>query len=199
MDWECNILTKYEKKNVFEEYYPLILDYGRKEVVLQKSQEYSCNINYFYLFQPFYYKDVIFSFFVSFFEKPIFKNFNSKNSDLEQEIVIQISAFFRKQNKYGPEQISVAILDEQFIVIMISGLLTPFLKEFINIDRQKALTVEKAFIMQAEAVLKEIFSKHFNGNLYKPLIYFDKNNDKLIVLSPLSKDKWTNFLDRMCT
>ena len=44
----------------------------------------------------------------------------------------QISTYFRKQNKYGPEQISVAILDEQFISIIISGLLTPFLRELVK-------------------------------------------------------------------
>ena len=199
MDWECEIVFKYGKRNVCEEYYPLLLDYARKTVVPHKSQDYSCHITYFYLFQPIYYQDMICSFFVSFFDKPIFKNFNLEHSALEQEIVTQISAFFRKQNKYGPEQISVAILDEQFIVIMISGLLTPFLREFVNNDSPDALVIEKVFIMQTNKVLEEIFIKYFNTKPHEPFIYFDKNNDKMIVLSSLSKDKWMKFLDRMYT
>lgn len=196
-DWECEIVTKYGKNNVLEEYHPLLLDYVRQKILPSKSQDYSCDITYFYFFQPFYYKDTIFNFFVTFFDKSIFKNFNSKNSALEQEIVIQISTFFHTQNKYGPEQISVAILDDQFMVIMISGLLTPFLRKLVNGDARNILTIEKVFILQAEIVLEEIYNKHFYGKLYKPLIYFDKNNDKLIILSALSKDKWMDFFNKM--
>ena len=38
---------------------------------------------------------------------------------------------------------------------MISGLLTPFLREFINTDSEGALIIEKIFIMQTKKVLEE--------------------------------------------
>ena len=179
-DWEYEIVTKYGKNTVVEEYHPLLLDYVRQKILPSKSQDYSCDITYFYYFQPFYYKDTICNFFVTFFDKAIFKNFNSKNSALEQEIVIQVSTFFRTQNKYGPEQISAAILDDQFMVVMISGLLTPFLRKLVNSDARNILTIEKVFILQAEIILEEIYNKHFYGKLYKPLIYFDKINGEVI-------------------
>lgn len=199
MEWEREAVFGYGKKHVFEEYYPVIFDYIKQVVIPHKCEDYSCNIAYFHIFPPFYYGDMICSFFVNFFEKPIFKNFNLLHNALEQEIVTQISTFFRKQNKYGPEQISVAILDDQFVTIMISGLLTPFLREFINTDSDGALIIEKIFIMQTKKVLEEIFIKYFNSKTYEPFIYFDKHNDKMIVLSSLSKDQWINFLERMCT
>ena len=42
-DWECEIVTKYEKNNVLEEYHPLLLDYVRQKILPSKSQDYSCD------------------------------------------------------------------------------------------------------------------------------------------------------------
>lgn len=114
MEWEREAVFEYGKKHVFKEYYPVIFDYVKKVVISHKCEDYSCNITYFHIFPPIYYGDMICSFFVNFFEKPI-------------------------------------------------------------------------------------FNKYFNSEPYEPFIYFDKHNDKMIVLSSLSKDQWINFLERMCT
>ncbi|MBP2628997.1 MAG: hypothetical protein H6Q69_2290 [Firmicutes bacterium] len=197
LDWECQAVFEYGKKHIYDEYYPLIVDLIKKVTIPRKVQDYCCNINYFYAFPPLYHKNMIYSFFINFFEKPIFKNFNSNQSLLEQELMTHISAFFRKQNKYGPEQITVAILDDQFLAIMISGLLTPFLREFVNSNIDDALFVERMFVVEAKAVLEQILITYFNTQPHEPFIHFDKNNDKLIILSSLSQDKWMRFLEEM--
>ncbi|MCE5285370.1 MAG: DUF2294 domain-containing protein [Pelosinus sp.] len=195
IEWEREAVAKYGKRPVFEEYYPLIFDFVKKVTIPQKADDYACKISYFYIFPPIYHKDMICSFFVNFFERPIFKNFNVQSNSLEQEIVAQISIFFRKQNKYGPEQISVAILDDEFITIMVSGLLTPFLKEFVRNETADAVVIEKIFVTQTEILLEQIFRKHFSTEIHKPFIFFDKINDKLIILSSLSQSIWDSFLD----
>lgn len=196
IDWEQDAIVQYGKKPVFDEYYPLILDFVRRTTIPKKSFEYACGIAYFHVFSPMYYKNMLCSFFVNFFEKPIFKSFNLRHSSLEQEIVIQISAFFRKQNKYGPEKVSVSILDDQFIVIMISGLLTPFLKKFIDSSRQVASVVEEAIFLQTGKLLEEIFKKYFDAEPCEPFVFFDKDNDKVVAIASY---RWKAFLDKMCT
>lgn len=196
-DWECQAVFGYGKNHIYQEYYPIIVDLIKKVTIPRKSQDYLCGLNYFYAFPPLYHKNMIYSFFINFFEKPIFKNFYSEQGALEQELMTYLSTFFRKQNKYGPEQISVAILDETFVAIKISGLLTPFLKEFIKRNEEAALFVERMFMAEIEEVLEQILQRYFGTQLYAPFFHFDKKQDKLIVLSSLSKAKWLHFLDAM--
>lgn len=197
VDWEQEAISQYGKKPILEEYYPLILDFVKKTTIPQKCQDYACSISYSYIFPPVYHKNIIGSFFINFFEKPIFKKFNAQHGELEQKIVAKISAFFRKQNKYGPEQIAVSILDDTFMTIFISGLLSPFLKEFIKDNAADAAVIEKIFTTQVKTLLEEIFDVYFTTILYKPFIFFDKDNDKLIVLSSLRESVWKCFFETM--
>lgn len=195
-DWEQAAVAQHGKKPIFDEYYPLILDFVRHTTIPKKSCDYACGIDYFHLFSPICHKNMICSFFVNFFEKPIFKNFNLQHASLEQQLVLEISTFFRKQNKFGPERISVSILDDQFTVIMVSCLLTPFLKEFIDRSKQVAGVIEEGFILQTEKLLEEIIGKYFDAKPYKPFIFFDKAEDKIIAIVC---HKWEPFLDKTCT
>ncbi|MDU2064829.1 MAG: hypothetical protein E6713_08285 [Sporomusaceae bacterium] len=197
--WEQEAVFQYGKKHIYHEYYSIILNLAKTAIVPRKVLDYACPIVYGHIFSPRYHKNMIYSFFVNFFAKPIFKNFNSGQASLEQEIVAFISGYFRKQNRYGPEQISVAILEEQFITIMISGLLSPFLRSFIQADSQESAVIEKIFMIQAEMVLGELLHKYFHAELEEgePFIFFDKATDKLIILSPLSSQQWSAFLDNM--
>lgn len=197
LEWEREAVFEYGNRHVFEEYYPFILALARKTVIPRKCQDYGCRISYSHIFPPFYYKDMICSFFVNFFEKPIFKKFNSQHSALEQELVTKTSAFFHSQNKHGPEHIAVALLDDQFITIMISGLLTPFLKTFFTSNKQEASVIEKCFFAQAEMLLAQLFQDYFACTPHKAFIHFDSANDKLIILASLSEAKWLQFLDML--
>ena len=163
--WEQEAVVKHGKKPIFDEYYPLILDFVRHKTIPKKSCDYACAIEYFHVFSPICHENMICSFFVNFFKKPIFKGFNLLHAPLEQKMVLEISAFFRRQNKFGPERIAVSILDDQFIVIMVSGVLTPFLKEFINSSRQVACVVEEAFVLQTKKLLAEILEEYFCGKI----------------------------------
>ena len=192
--WEQDAVSRYGKKPVLEEYYPLIFDFVERQIIPQKIKDYGCDIPYFYIFRPVRTKDSIYSFFVNFFEKPIFKKFNAGQSVLEQEIVAMVSAFFRTQNKYGPEQISVAIFGDHFITIMVSGLMTPFLREFIRDSESDAAVVGKIFRTQAKELLAQIFSTCFSSGGQKPFIYFDQQQDKMIILAELSEKIWEESL-----
>lgn len=77
IEWEQDVVFQCKKKHIFEEYYPLILDFMQKKTIPKKCRDYCCDIDYFYIFPPIYYKNTICRFFVNFFEKPIFKKFNS--------------------------------------------------------------------------------------------------------------------------
>ena len=134
-------------------------------------------------------------FFVNFFDKPLFKAFTPEKSVLEQQLMKHISAFLCKQNKYGPEQINVAILDDQFLVVLISGLLTPFLQDAIkNGMEDDDPFIAKLFVAEGKTVLEDILAQYFSSQAYNPFIYFDKSSDKLIILSSLSKKSWLHFL-----
>lgn len=197
LEWECEAVFKYGKKHVFHEYFPLIYDLVKQKVIPRKCNDYSCDITYFHVFPPQYHKDMLFACFVNFFEKPIFKNFNLHQSSLEQELVTKISTFLYKQNKFGPEKISVAILDDLFITIMISGFLPPYIKEYMNGNVQDALVIERIIAAQMEHLLEQIFNDHFDTKPYEPFIHVDRECDKIIILSSLSKDNWMKFLDKI--
>lgn len=196
-EWEYQAVFAYGRKHIYQEYFPLIVDYVKEVAIPRKSFDYGSKISCFYVFPPLYYQNTIYSFFVNIFEKPLFKHFNSEHNVLEQEIMAKVAAYFRKQNKYGPEKISVAILDAQFLVIGISGLLTPFLRSFISIHQQDADFVEKMFIVEAREILQQILASYFAEQQPEPFICFDREQDKLIILSCLSQDLWLDFLERM--
>lgn len=196
-EWEYKAVFEYGRKHVYQEYFPLIVDFIRTVTIPRKSRDYGANISCFYTFPPLYYDNMIYSFFVNVFEKPIFKNFNSAQSILEQEIMAKVSMYFRKQNKYGPEQITVAILDEQFLVIAISGLLTPFLADFIRRHQEEAVFVERMFTVEARDALKQVLAMYFTEEQPEPCISFDLEKDKLIILSSLSQEMWQKFLESM--
>lgn len=192
--WEQEAVLRYGKKPVIEEYYPLIFDFIEKTMVPRKAQDYFCEISYFYIFRPVRTEDTIYSFFVNFFEKPIFKKFNAGQSVLEQEIVAMVSIFFRNQNKYGPEQISVAIFENHFITIMVSGLLTPFLRDFVIKNEKDAAVIENIFMTQAETLLAQISANCFNTDIGEQFIFFDQRQDKMIMMASLSKQIWEESL-----
>ena len=195
IEWEREAVSRYGKRSIQEEYYPLVFDFVKATIIPRKCRDYSCDMTYFHIFSPVYHGNMICSFFVNVFEKPIFKKFNAQHSSLEQEIVAQISAFFRKQNKYGPEQICVSILDNKFITIFISGLLSPFLKDFVKDNAKDAAVIEKIFTMQIKILLVKIFKESFNSKMNDPFIFFDKEKDKLIVLSSMSGFGWKSLLE----
>lgn len=151
--------------------------------------------DFFSCFPPVYHGDITCSFFVNVFEKPIFKKFNAQHSSLEQEIVAQISAFFRKQNKYGPEQICVSIIDNKFIMIFVSGLLSPFLKMVVKDHAEDAAALERIFTMQIGILLENIFENYFDGKIDNPFVFFDKEKDKLIVFSNISEFGWKSIFE----
>lgn len=195
--WEYQNVYKYGKNHIYQEYYPAIYDLAKKSGVARKIQNYGFTGNYyFHLFPPTFYEKLIYNFYIILFEKPIFKQFHAIQGQVEQKIMIQISTYFRKQNKYGPEQINVAILDEQFISIVISGLLTPFLRDLIK-RNEDTLFIEKLFIEEGKDILKQILISHYDQEQQDPFIYFDKYEDKLIIISSLSKNKWENFFAKM--
>ncbi len=194
-DWECRAVFEYGKKHVFHEYYPLIVDLIKNVTIPRKEKDYGCTINYYHMFPPLYHEKMIYSFFVNFFDKPLFKAFTPEKSLLEQQLMKHISAFLCKQNKYGPEQINVAILDDQFLVVLISGLLTPFLQDAIkNGMEDDDPFIAKLFVAEGKTVLEDILAQYFSTKAYNPFIYFDKSSDKLIILSSLSKKSWLHFL-----
>lgn len=197
IEWEYDAVFKYGKKHVFDEYYPIIVDLKRQKVIPRKFYDYSCSIIYGHIFSPLYHQNVIYSCFINFFKKPIFKSFNAQYSALEQELVVKTSAFFRKQNKYGPEQISISILDECFMTLLISGFLSPFMKFFINKNEQNALLAEKIYHEQIN-LLEQILNEDGNTDFCRVFFYLDMENDKMLILFALSKEKWIDFLEKTC-
>ena len=75
-------------------------------------------------------------------------------------------------------------------------LITGVIKEFVNSSRQVACVVEEAFILQTEKLVEEIIEEYFAAKSYKPFIFFDKEEDKVIAIVCY---KWKAFLDKMCT
>ena len=197
--WEYQNVYKYGQNHIYQEYYPAIYDLVKNTGVARKIQNYGFVGNYyFHLFPPTFYEKMIYNFYIILFERPIFKQFHAMQGQLEQKIMNQISTYFRKQNKYGPEKINVAILDEQFICVAISGLLTPFLKDLIR-RKEDALFIERLFIEEGKDILKQILISYYAGQQQEPFIHFDKYEDKLIIISSLSSLIWEEFLEKMST
>lgn len=195
--WEYQNIYKYGQNHIYQEYYPAILDLAKNSGIASKIKNYGFGGNYyFHLFPPTIHERIIYNFYIILFERAIFKQFHMTQGQLEQKIMTQISSYFRKQNKYGPEQISVAILDEQFISIIISGLLTPFLRELVK-KNEDTFFIEKLFVDEGKDILNQILVDYYATKQEEPFIHFDKHEDKLIILSSLSQDKWREFLFKM--
>lgn len=193
--WEYQAVFIYGKSHMYQEYYPVLTDLIKNISVPRKSKDYGCNINYHFFFPPaFHEKNFIYSFSVTFFEKPIFKHFNSHQSSLEQDLVTEFSSFFRKQNKYGPEKISVAIIDDQFVTIMISGILTPFMGKLANLSAECSSFLKTIFTLEMKEGIDQIFPKYFDTVPCETFIHLDIEADKLISLTVLVPDTWTSLL-----
>ena len=63
---------------------------------------------------------------------------------------------------------------------------------------QEAGVVEKMFLTQAKELLAQILKECFNTTPYKPSVYFDANQDKLIVLAALGESPYLDFLNSRC-
>ena len=53
------------------------------------------------------------------------------------------------------------------------------------------------FIVEAREILQQILASYFAEQQPEPFICFDREQDKLIILSCLSQDLWLDFLERM--
>ena len=74
--------------------------------------------------------------------------------------------------------------------------LTPFLRELVK-KNEDTFFIEKLFVDEGKDILKQILVDYYATKQQEPFIYFDKNEDKLIILSSLSQDKWREFLFKM--
>lgn len=196
-EWEGRLVFEYGRNHMYQEYYPVIVDLVKQVTLPRKARDYGCAIQYHHLFAPSFHKLMIYSFSLTFLEKPIFKQFHAQQHALEQNLVAQFSAFFCQQNRCGPEQIDVAIVDNAFLAVQISGLLTPFLQQLSQSDAEAAAFVEKMFLLQAQAALAQIFADNFTAKSGEPFLHFDRAQNCLVMLVMLSEQEWITFLDTL--
>lgn len=52
-EWEREAVSRYGKRPVLEEYYPLVFDFVKATIIPRKCRDYSCGMTFFHVFRRF--------------------------------------------------------------------------------------------------------------------------------------------------
>ena len=146
--------------NVVREYQKMVTATLEKSYLAKIEGYYQSRVQMYSRFFPETYHESRYYFFtVKIFADPIFKKIDAFQAETERKITNGLSGYLAKALRYGPENVTVAILDSRYVVFFMQGVLSPFQIAYASrseVNRGAVVNLMEALIDEmSETVLKD--------------------------------------------
>ena len=158
--WE-QFRNKYTQITSVQQYTQLIMEMTWEYLQPKLEDFYGAKIKCWYLFGPQIGRNVVRAYSVKLFDTPLFKTIDAHQGNTEDKFASMVSGYIRDLSGKGPERVTVAILDNRYMVICVSGLIPRYIKDYVNSNNDVYLYIQKMMASLLEGAVDYVFQSEY--------------------------------------
>jgi uncharacterized protein YbcI len=159
-DW--NILeTQFLQNTSMQQYLHFVMEITWNHLKPQLEEFYESEIKLWYLLGPASATDLVYTYSVKLFMDPLFKTGDTSQGAIEDKCTSMISGYIRELSGRGPERVTVVILDDQYMVVCIYGLISRYMADYALRVKDNYFHVQEILSCLVKEVLDYVFCAEY--------------------------------------
>lgn len=160
--WEQAAFENVEQQHPYQIHKRFLHDMLQTCYVPPLEEYYDTKIIDFYLLDLHRHNDFVYSLGVKIFDAPLFKYVNAYQAPAEEKLANLLSKCIRDLNGRGPERVAAYIYEDRFILFVVAGLVSSFLRECAEDDETLEASVHKIMELLISRSLDVVCSKEYD-------------------------------------
>lgn len=139
--WE-EFKNRFTKITSVQQYTQLVMEMTWEYLQPKLEEYYGAKIKFWYLLGPYIGKNAVYAYSVKVFDTPLFRAVDTHQGNTEDKLASMVSGYIRDLSGKGPERVTVAIVDNCYMVVSVSGLIPRYMKDYVCSNNAACLYIQ---------------------------------------------------------